>query len=212
MAADPLPLYLASGSPRRRDILQRLKVQFKVLNAPVKELDHASTGEALVMENAVRKAEMGHLLRPEGRILAADTVVALGPRLFNKPRDLEEAREMLQALSGQTHEVLTALALIDPARNDEERRTFALGRSEITFRPFDQDRIERYLHSINPLDKAGAYAIQEHRQLIIQSWKGSFFNIMGLPVRETLRLLFHHQIPSRLDSSTFRDRQMDSDE
>lgn len=194
MIQHPLPLLLASGSPRRREILTRLKIPFSVLSVEVTELDHAPTAEALVMENAVRKAEMGHQVRPQARILAADTVVALGPRLFNKPRDMAEAEEMLTTLAGKTHEVLTALVLVDPEKPAPERRNFALGRSQITFLPLTKEQIRAYLQLIHPLDKAGGYAIQEYRRWIVQHWRGSYFNIMGMPVRETLRILAHHGI------------------
>jgi len=111
------------------------------------------------------------------RVLGADTVVALGDRLFGKPASLDQAREFLQALSGRTHEVITGCALVDSDRGEQIFHVV----TQVTFRTLTSEVIDRYLAAVHVLDKAGAYALQEHGDWIIERVEGSSSNVIGLP-------------------------------
>ena len=184
-------LILASGSPRRRELLQQLGVSFEVVTADIAELDSATApGLAplqLARENALRKAQAVESLRPDQVILGADTVVALGPRVMGKPGSLDEAREFLRALSGQTHEVITACAIVDCGGEEVFHDI-----SRVTFRPLSDEIIARYLAAVHVLDKAGAYALQEHGDWVIARVEGSETNVIGLPT-EMLSEILHRR-------------------
>jgi septum formation protein len=180
-------LILASASPRRRELLAGLGVPFEVMPAAVAEHEAPDADpREMVRHNAALKAEWVALRCPEAFVLGADTTVFIDQLVLNKPRDLAEAKTMLRRLSGRTHNVYTGLAV----RRQCARLALDSGvASEVTFRPLDDATIERYLAVVNPLDKAGAYAIQEGTDLIIASWRGSFSNIVGLPIEETKQIL-----------------------
>ena len=181
------PLVLASASPRRRELLTQLGVEFDVLVADVIAHEEETTDpRTLVTHNAALKADWVAARRPDQFVLGADTTVFLDSLVLNKPRDLTEARSMLRRLSGRTHTVYTGVAL------RHQRRGIQVddgATSEVTFRRFDDAVIDRYFQIVNPLDKAGAYGIQEGRELIIEGWSGSFTNIMGLPMELTKQIL-----------------------
>jgi septum formation protein len=180
MAKPTTALILASASPRRRELLAKLGVAFEVLAAPVAEREEAHAGaQAMVMHNAALKAEWACARRPGALVLAADTTVALDGLVFNKPRNLAEARLMLRRLSGRTHTVYTGLCLWRRPSGPEITHCEA---SEVTFRRLDEETIEEYFAVVDPLDKAGAYGIQEGRELILEHYTGSLSNIMGLPL------------------------------
>lgn len=182
-------LILASASPRRKHLLESLGIPFEVCPAGVEELDDHLDPRELVETNA--RLKTGHVAesRPEDWVLGADTTVALGAEILNKPAGLDEARAMLRRMSGRTHRVYTAVCLMN--RQAEVDHLFCVT-SDVTFKPFDDDCITRYFALVNPLDKAGAYGIQEGRELIIEGWEGSFSNIMGLPMDDVGRLLQKH--------------------
>jgi septum formation protein len=174
------PLILASASPRRVELLRRLKLRFEVQPANVAEVhsDQLTAREACQV-NAYRKARAVAKRRPDALVLAADTLVHLDNRLFGKPADLAEAHRMLARLSGRTHEVVTGVCLMRLRRH--ECHTFVEG-TDVTFRKLAAKEITRYLAAINPLDKAGAYAIQDFGDWIVQEVDGSFTNVVGLPI------------------------------
>lgn len=182
-----LRLILASASPRRKELLAQLGVAFDVMVADVTEHEDETTDpRVMVTHNAALKAEWVAARRPEALVLGADTTVFLDGVVLNKPRDLADARAMLKRLAGRTHAVFTGVALRcarDALRIDDGAT------SEVTFRAFDDTVIDAYFQVVNPLDKAGAYGIQEGRELIIAGWKGSFTNIMGLPMEVTKHIL-----------------------
>jgi len=181
------PLILASASPRRRELLAGLGLQFDVMPAEVTEHEAPDADPRhMVRHNAALKADWVAARRPDAFVLGADTVVFVANRVLNKPRDLDEARAMLRQLSGRTHVVCTGLAL---RRRSEGLAIDAAVDSEVTFKSIDDNVIDRYFAGVNPLDKAGAYAIQESSELIIAGWHGSYTNIVGLPVEETKRIL-----------------------
>jgi septum formation protein len=183
----PPLLILASASPRRRELLAGLGVPFEVMPAEVVEHESPdSDPREMVRHNAALKAEWVAARRPEALVLGVDTTVFLDGVVLNKPRDVAAARAMLGRLSGCTHTVYTGLAV----RRQRDRLAIDEGvASEVTFKSLDAAVIARYLSLVNPLDKAGAYAIQEGTDLIIAGWRGSYTNIVGLPVEETKQIL-----------------------
>ena len=180
-------LILASASPRRRTLLERLGCPFLVVEARVVEdEDPLLDPRIMVARNAARKADWVAALHPDAWVLGADTTVCIDGHALNKPADLAEARAMLRRLSGRTHSVFTGLAL----RNHD--RGIAWDASEtcdVTFRKLDEAQIDRYLSLVQVLDKAGAYGIQDHGDLIIAGHTGEVATIMGLPLTLTKHLL-----------------------
>lgn len=180
-------LILASASPRRRALLAGLGVAFVVIPAEVTEHEAANSDPRLmVRHNAALKADWVSTRHPQDFVLGADTTVCIDGIVLNKPRDLLEARGMLRRLSGRTHTVCTGLAV---RRAEDGLAVDRVVESEVTFKPFDDIGIDRYLARVDPLDKAGAYAIQEGADLIIAGWRGSYTNIVGLPLEETKQIL-----------------------
>ncbi|RCL32808.1 MAG: septum formation protein Maf [Puniceicoccaceae bacterium] len=181
MNIQPKQLYLASASPRRAELMRRMGLRFEIRPTYVEEDDSGSAGpEEMVLENAKLKASSLSDLEPDALVLGSDTTVALGEQVLSKPTDMEDARCMLQMLSGRTHAVYTAVALF-----------WKLGSlahvffecSQVRFLELDDARINQYFQLVDPLDKAGAYGIQVGRELIVESVEGSVENVMGLPIQ-----------------------------
>src|SRR5271170_8126159 len=158
------PLILASASPRRAELLRQLELKFKVLPSDATEVfdEHLSPLE-LCQLNAHHKARAVAKKIPDALVLGADTLVFLEREIFGKPRNLDEAKQMLARLQGRTHQVVTGVSLIHLRAHRE--RIFAVG-TDVTFRSLSAEQIGDYLSKINPLDKAGAYAIQERGDTI----------------------------------------------
>ena len=190
-------LILASGSPRRADLLAAAGFRFTVVTAQTTELiaDFLSPRE-LTLFNARRKAFAVAPRHPDSVVLAADTVVALGGKTFGKPKDVEEAKLFLRQLSGQTHLVVTGIVIVLHA---ESRASYDVTQSEVTFKQLSPAQIDDYLIRINPLDKAGAYAAQNDSPSIIEDVAGSFTNVVGLPMEKVATSLARFEIlPSEL--------------
>jgi septum formation protein len=185
------PIILASASPRRRELLERMGVHFEVVTAEVQEITEAGTIGPLTVAlyNARFKALAVAKIRPERWVLAADTVVALKGKILGKPPSLDQARDYLRMLSGQTHEVVTGCALMNPNTNTFLDTETFFARSRVTFHLLSEETIERYLAEVNVLDKAGAYALQERGEWIVKRVEGSRTNVIGLPT-ETLERVF----------------------
>ena len=176
------PLILASASPRRAELLRQLQPQFQVVPSDATEiLDDQLSPQELCQLNAHRKARAVAKKISDALVLGADTLVFLGSEILGKPANLSEAERMLASLQGKTHQVVTGVSLIHLRGHRE--RLFAVS-TDVTFRPLDKRQISDYLSKINPLDKAGAYAIQEHGDLIVSKISGSFSNVVGLPVEQ----------------------------
>lgn len=173
-------LILASASPRRSELLQQLQVTFQVLpgNATEVVYDHLSPQEICQL-NAHRKARVVAKQIPDSLVLGADTLVFLDANILGKPADRVAAHAMLALLEGRTHQVVTGVSLIHLRGHRE--RMFAVS-TNVTFLPLKDEQIENYLNRINPLDKAGGYAIQEHGELIVSEISGSYSNVVGLPL------------------------------
>lgn len=187
-------IYLASASPRRRELLAQIGFGAELLRVEVDETPRP--GEApddLACRLALAKARAGAALAPvpEQPVLAADTVVALGPEIFGKPADQADGARILGRLSGRTHEVYTAVAVAGGGRERVE-----LSRTEVAFRTLEAAEILAYWHSGEPVDKAGGYAIQGLGAIFISGIRGSYSGVMGLPVFETARLLAQFGLPA----------------
>ena len=160
--------------------MRQLGLEFQVVASGTAEMahEHLSPWE-LCQLNAHRKARAVAKKIPDALVLGADTLVFLDDEPMGKPADLAEANRMLIRLQGRTHQVVTGVSLIHLRAHRE--RTFAVS-TDVTFRPLTAGQINNYLSKTNPLDKAGAYAIQEHGDLIVSEISGSYSNVVGLPV------------------------------
>jgi septum formation protein len=195
-------IYLASGSPRRRELLTQMGVPFERIVSEVDETPRPDEGaHDYVLRLAVDKACAGWEAvvregRPPRLLLAADTTVALDDQILGKPADSTEATAMLRRLSGRTHEVLTAVAITDGARTET-----VCSVSEVDFKPLSETEIAAYVTTGEPLDKAGSYGAQGLGALFVTSIRGSFSGVVGLPIFETAALLarFDYHCLPRLD-------------
>lgn len=178
-------LILASGSPRRRELLEQAGVPFTVAPANADEsVPSGFTPEQAVMELARRKVLEANQEHPGELILAADTLVALDGETFGKPADEKEAAEMLRRFSGRAHEVFTGVAI-----KYGERETVFFERTQVMLYELDEREIEEYIQTGEPMDKAGAYGIQGRGCLFVRRLEGDYFNVVGLPVARVCREL-----------------------
>ena len=176
------PLILASASPRRAELLRRLAPDFQIVPSDAVEiLDDQLSPWELCQLNAHRKARVIAKKHPDALVMGADTLVFLDDEIMGKPGDLAEARRMLSRLQGRTHQVVTGVCLMHLRAHREH--IFAVS-TDVTFHPLTTGQINNYLARMNPLDKAGAYAIQEHGDMIVADISGSFSNVVGLPMEK----------------------------
>lgn len=174
------PLILASTSPRRILLLQKLGIPFEVFSPNVTENnDFSQDPKKIAIHNALKKAEAIAQKMPEKYILGADTLVTIEGHILGKPSNHTQAEEFLRLLSGKTHTVITGIALV--CTNNQVKLTHAQI-STVTLKSLTKSIIQTYITRTNPLDKAGAYGIQDLPELIIEKYSGSFYNIMGLPL------------------------------
>lgn len=179
------PVILASQSPRRRDLLAKAGVPFSVVIRDTEELkDAALPPRELCLHNARAKAEAVFREHPDSTIIGADTLVFLDGLPLGKPQDAEEARTMLRMLSGRTHHVCTAVSIQSPLGMKDMAVL-----TEVTFRTLAEENIRRYMELVDVMDKAGAYAFQEHGEMIISSVRGDTDNVIGLPVGDVMKCL-----------------------
>src|ERR1700733_467367 len=181
-------IYLASESPRRRELLQQIGVSFRVGGAAAHEgVLAGDSPPAYVAGLAAAKADAGWENCRDAQpapVLAADTAVILEGKILGKPADRRDAEDMLEQLSGRTHEVLTAIALRTAAGHSSR-----ISRSEVTFRAIAAGEVRAYWETGEPCDKAGAYAIQGGAAVFVADLRGRFSGVMGLPLFETAELL-----------------------
>ena len=184
-----MPIVLASASPRRRDLLTRAGLEFEVVVSPAVEIhDPSIPPDQLCEGNALLKAAAVAQLHPQATVIGADTLVFIDAEVLGKPADMAEARAMLRRLSGRTHTVCTGVCVMRPG--GDIRMFHEL--SEVLFRPLDDAAIDAYFQLVDPLDKAGAYGIQEHGERIVAEIRGSVENVMGLPLAGLLEVLLTH--------------------
>ena len=192
------PLVLASASPRRKHLLEQIGLTFTVHPNPAEEVIPEGIPPTEIVEQlAWEKAEPIARMHPEALTLGADTIVVLDGDVLGKPSDAAEARTMLRRLSGRTHTVYTGIALLHPATT---KSAVAHESTKVTFAPLSDEEIAAYVATGSPLDKAGAYGIQDDTgALFIPCIEGDYFTVMGLPLHRLYRLLrdeFTHLIAS----------------
>jgi septum formation protein len=175
-----LPLVLASRSPQRRAILERLGVPFEVRPSDAQELEEGEP-QALALENALRKARAARLPGRDEAVVGCDTIVVLGGIVYGKPADEVQARATLSALSGATHEVLSGLAVLLPG----EERT-ALARTAVSFRALDSHELDSYVATGEWRERSGGYAIQRGGATLVRAVEGDIENVVGLPLASLL--------------------------
>lgn len=180
-----MDLILASGSPRRRELLASAGYEFRIVSPEVEELAPGTHPfRKLCAVNATLKAREVQALHPEAVVLAADTMVGLDGEVLGKPVNLAEAREMLEMLSGRVHEVCTGVCV---RSGDEEEAFFEV--TWVRFHAYGPEVVAEYLGKVEVLDKAGAYAIQDCGELLVDRFEGEYENVVGLPVRRVVEEL-----------------------
>ena len=194
-------LILASASPRRRELLEQICSTFRVVPSDIDERLDGPPVPTVVAELALRKARAVAAAVREGIVLGADTVVVLDDTALGKPATAAEARTMLRRLRGRPHHVITGVAVTDAATG---RTATAAEVSRVLMRDYSDSLIESYVASGEPLDKAGAYAIQGKGGELVAGWVGSYTNIVGLPVAATRRLLAQFDVPLNPETTESR--------
>ncbi|AYA41130.1 septum formation inhibitor Maf [Xenorhabdus nematophila] len=179
-------IYLASGSPRRRELVGLLDFNFEILTPQVEEKWHeGESPEQYVTRLAGEKSQAGVAMAPHDHpVLGADTIVVLNNRILEKPRDQQHATEMLSALSGQSHQVITAVAL-----SNNQYTLSEVVITDVIFRQLSQREIQEYIATGEPMDKAGAYGIQGKGGCFVRKINGSYHAVVGLPLVETYELI-----------------------
>jgi len=185
------PLILASASPRRAELLRQVGIAFevRVSDAP-EDAGLPGAGPAEVAEAHARQKALAVAARAPGRlVLGADTVVVLDGRVLGKPESAGEAREMLHALSGREHEVITGVAIALGAGTRPRLLALEHVSTRVRFRDLSDEQIETYVASGEPMDKAGAYGIQGRGALLVDEIEGCYFNVVGLPLSRTWEII-----------------------
>ncbi|MBA4393365.1 MAG: septum formation inhibitor Maf [Desulfobacca sp.] len=183
----PFFLILASGSPRRKALLADLGIQLKIVSTEIPEWpEQNEIPLSFSRRMARRKTELVSAVYPNHWVLGADTVVVLEKRIFGKPENSREAKKFLQALSGKTHQVITSFCLKNQVLKRSTTRSVS---SRVTFKTLSPQEIDWYIRTGEPLDKAGAYAIQGKGAFCVQKMRGSYTNVVGLPISEVLETL-----------------------
>ena len=174
-------IYLASRSPRRRQMLEMVGIQFTLIDIEVDEDNHfADNPREYVITLSGKKAEEAAKRISKGIVATADTIVYLDGKVMNKPADEEDARRMLSLLSGRTHQVYTGFTLLSVP---DGKIVQDCGITDVTFRQLDREEIDEYVRSGAPMDKAGAYGIQDDLSaLFVERINGDFYNVVGLPL------------------------------
>lgn len=178
-------IILASKSPRRKELFEKLNIPFEVMTSEAtEEIDQTMAPDKIVIELSIRKARAVAAQYPNRIVIGADTIVACQNSILGKPADRSHAKEMLTMLSDQTHTVYTGVAII----HEQHVHTFC-EKTDVTFWKLSHDEMEEYLDSDEPYDKAGAYGIQGIGAFFVKSITGDFYAVMGLPISRLRRLL-----------------------
>jgi len=189
-------LYLASQSPRRRELLQQIGVTFQVIDSDVTEVPRTHEAPRDYVQRLAReKAEAGfaslkRLQLCTKPVLGADTIVVMGNEILEKPRDAQHAASMLRKLSGATHQVMTAVTLVT-----SEKQLMRLSVTDVVFRPLTDHEINSYWQTGEPRGKAGGYAVQGLGAVFVEQIRGSYTGVVGLPIDQTILLLREFSVP-----------------
>lgn len=187
-------IILASGSPRRQELLESAGLDFEVIASPAEEIHDVGLGMSGLCEmNARLKANAVARDKPDAVVIGADTLVWLEGEAFGKPKCMDEAHAMIAKLSGKVHQVCTGVALCGPGGQVRCLH----GVTDVHFRELDDEAVAAYLAKTRPLDKAGGYGIQDHGEMIVEKIKGDFDNVMGLPVAKVICALDEIELPIR---------------
>jgi len=182
---------LASQSPRRRELLSMLGLTFEIVTADIDEtMDDALTVEEAARQVCFRKAEAVAAQCPGKLIVAADTIVVVDGKVLGKPHSEEEAFSMLQSLSGRSHTVMTAFCIYEGGEAETH-----VEKTDLRFKPLSKEEILAYIATGSPMDKAGAYGIQDGAAVFVESLQGDYYNVMGLPLCALVKRLRAHGIP-----------------
>ena len=183
----PLLLILASGSPRRKALLKDLNLRLKIVSTDIPELPELNESPlSFSRRMARRKTETVSVAFPKHWVLGADTVVVLENKILGKPKDLLEAKRFLRTLSGKTHKVITSFCLKNQGMNLTIIKSVT---TRVSFKTLSAEEIDWYVRTGEPLDKAGAYAIQGKGAFCVKKIQGSYTNVVGLPITEVLEAL-----------------------
>lgn len=183
-----LVIYLASTSPRRKALLKRAGIRFRVLRPDYEEgKELKSPPSKIVQIHAAGKAESCAGKIKNGTLLAADTVVSLGRKIFGKPGNRKGARLMLKSLQGRRQFVYTGVAIFKIHKGRIVKRSVFFDKTQVRLKRLSRKGIQNYFKKVNPLDKAGAYSLQARRPGLVQALKGSFSNAVGLPIEKVLK-------------------------
>lgn len=183
------PLFvLASKSPRRKELLKNIGISAQIVPASIDEssVTYSSPREMVTRLAFMKATDVARSFSGNTYVIGADTVVSLDGKIFGKPRDIEDARRMLTALSGKTHSVYTGYCVVYP------KSGAAISKCEetkVTFRPMSEDEIDAYIKTREPMDKAGAYGIQGKGSVFVEKIEGDYFNVVGLPVCALAKML-----------------------
>jgi septum formation protein len=196
-----IPLVLASASPRRKALLEALGATVEIRPIDANEISEG-TPEDVVLTNAVMKRDTALVRSDQPEvIIAADTIVVLDDAILGKPRDVEEGRSMLTALSDRTHQVITGVAVSNTATQEKAE---GIEITEVTFCPLTSAQIDQFIEVVNPLDRAGGYTIDGPGTLIVERYSGCYQNVLGLPMVRLNRLL--QKVSVRLEDHIQADR------
>jgi septum formation protein len=185
-------LILASASPRRKEMLANLGVEFEILVAGVDEVvQHGELPEEFVLRAAIEKASDIAVNHPDAWVLGADTIVEYQGEILGKPKDASEAQKLLIRLSGQKHRVFTGFCLLHEQDNLSVSQVVI---TEVYFAPFTEEIAAAYVATGEPLDKAGAYGIQGRGGVLVEKISGSYSNVVGLPLVETIDEMLRYKV------------------
>jgi len=188
-------LLLASGSSRRKELLDQIGVHYQTASMDIDESVHVNEAPSdYVLRLAEEKALAGIEAKPDRVVLAADTSVVVDEHILGKPDNAQVAHDMLRQLSGTTHQVLTAIAVAKHIKG-KVRIASQVVVSDVSFSELTEQQIEQYIQTGEPMDKAGAYGIQGKAALFVERIEGSYSNVVGLPLAETGKLLQRFDVP-----------------
>lgn len=196
---NPLEVVLASGSPRRRELLIQLGVPFRIVTADLDEVSDFTDPAEVARDLALQKARAVAAREPGALVIASDTLVALGDQMLGKPRDAAQNREYLRLLSGRTHQVYSGVAVLGGGGQQ-----FGVERTDVTFRQLSPGEVAHYAASGEGLDKAGGYGIQALGMALVARVEGDYSNVVGFPLALVIRLLRAAGVPvwGELDTPT----------
>ena len=189
-------IILASASPRRKALLEDLGITFSIQSAEIDEIDYGDTPASIVESNARRKCmAVAAKCTDDALVIGADTLVFLEEQVLSKPSGLDDARRMLRLLSGNTHQVVTGMAVYD---TKSRRMVQGSENTDVTFRPLTEEEIDCFVDAVRPMDRAGAYTVDRPGSLLVSRYDGCYQNVLGLPIvrlDKLLRQLGHSLFP-----------------